>query len=123
MVRCHRWYGGPVDGAPSPLHLYIWLNRNLEDLPDKADERTKLAQKIETVECKLIKSALKAENKRQKKGNQKEHPAVMKENVMDRYIPKKKRPTMRIGSIPLLSSLCFGEKVDTINYCMKKSLN
>ena len=99
---------------------HIWLNRNLEDLPDKADERTKLVQKLETVECKLIKSALKIENKRQKKGSQKAHLAVVEENVMDRYIPQKKRPTMRIGSIPLLSSLCFGKKVDAITYCTER---
>ncbi|CAF4208370.1 unnamed protein product, partial [Adineta steineri] len=29
---------------------YIWLNRNLKDLPDKADERMKLVEELETTE-------------------------------------------------------------------------
>jgi hypothetical protein len=95
----------------------IWLNRNLEDLPDKADKRTKLVEKLETAECKLIKAAVKNEAKRQKKVSQQVHPVVIEEDVIDKYIPKKKRPTMKIGSIPVFSSLCFGKKVDTITYC------
>ena len=103
---------------------YIWLNRDLEDIPDKADERTKLVEKLETVECKLIKTVLKKEAKRQKKIGSEKHPAVTEEIVTDfdqdviyEYVPENKRPTMRIGSIPLLSSLCFGKKVDAITYC------
>jgi calcium permeable stress-gated cation channel len=103
---------------------YIWLNRNLEDLSDKADKRTKLVEKLETVECKLIKAAVKNEAKRQKKVGSKVHPVVieetvpdLEESIIDKYIPKNKRPTMKIGPIPVLSSLCFGKKVDTITYC------
>lgn len=100
---------------------YIWLNRDLEDLPDKADERMKLVQKLETVECKLIKWALKTEQKREKKsGERTSSSMVMEENMIDRYIPRKKRPTMRVGSIPVLSSLCCGKKVDAITYCMER---
>ena len=92
----------------------IQFNRNLQDLPDKADERTKLVQKLETIECKLIKAALKEERKRQKKGTSKVHSVSMESDMVDKYIPESKRPTIRIGSIPLLSSLCFGKKVDAI---------
>ena len=99
---------------------YIWLNRDLEDLPDKADERMKLVQKLETVECKLIKWALKKEQKRGKKNGHRASSAVMDENMIDRYIPRKKRPTMRVGSIPVLSSLCCGKKVDAITHCMQR---
>ena len=103
---------------------YIWLNRNLGDLPDKADERMKLVDKLETVECKLIKGALKNEAKRQKEVDSTAHPVVIEEPVADleqgilyKYIPEKKRPTMKIGPIPVLSSMFFGKKVDTITYC------
>ncbi|CAF0778429.1 unnamed protein product [Didymodactylos carnosus] len=96
---------------------HIWLNRNLEDLPDKADERTKFVEKLETIECKLIKAALKEEAKRQKNGNTNVRSTENAEDLVDSYIPEKKRPTMKIGPIPVLSSLCFGKKVDTITYC------
>jgi hypothetical protein len=92
---------------------YIWLNRNLDNLPDKVDERTKFVEKLETAECKMIKNALKKEMKRQKKNNSKVDPV---ENIVERYIQEKDRPKMRIGSIPLFSSICFGKKVDTITY-------
>jgi hypothetical protein len=102
----------------------IWLNRALEDLPDKADKRAELVEKFETAECKLIKTALTREVKRQKKVGSRSNSVVMEaaeadleEGIADNYIPKNERPTMRIGSIPLLSSLCFGRKVDTISYC------
>jgi hypothetical protein len=96
---------------------HIWLNRNFKDLADKADRRMEFVEKLETVECKLIKTTLKKETKRHKKVSWKEHQVVIEEDVFDKYIPVQKRPTMRIGSIPLLSSLFLGKKVDTINYC------
>ncbi|CAF1438391.1 unnamed protein product [Adineta steineri] len=107
---------------------HIWLNRNLEDLPDKANKRMKLVEKLETIECKLIKTALKNEAKKKKmmmKNNQinlEEHVTIdeeEEEDLLTYYIPKKKHPTMRIGSIPILSSLCCGKKVDAITYCKK----
>ncbi|CAF4214188.1 unnamed protein product, partial [Adineta steineri] len=106
---------------------HIWLNRNLEDLPDKANKRMKLVEKLETIECKLIKTALKNEAKKKKmmmKNNQinlEEHVTIDEEeaDLLTYYIPKRKHPTMRIGSIPILSSLCCGKKVDAITYCKK----
>ncbi|CAF1222571.1 unnamed protein product [Adineta steineri] len=88
---------------------YIWLNRNLKDLPDKADERMKLVEELETTECKLIRAALKDEAKYRK--------TIIEEDIIDKYFLETKRPTMRTGPIPVLSSLCFGEKVDTLTYC------
>ena len=93
---------------------YIWMNRNLEDLPDKASERAEFVEKLETVECKLIKSVLKKEAKHRKTIVSE---ADLEEGAFDKYIPKNKRPTMKIGPIPVLSSLFFGKKVDTITYC------
>lgn len=66
---------------------YIWLNRDLENLPDKAQERSKFVEKLETIECKLIRNILKSKSSIQK------------------------RPTMRTGSIPFV-----GQKVDAITY-------
>lgn len=95
----------------------IWMNRNLEDLPDKAEQRMKLVETLETVECKLIKNILKKEGTRKKKDNESVHPVIIVDDIIDNYINEKNRPKMRIGSIPLLSSFCFGKKVDTIEYC------
>ena len=43
----------------------IWLNRNLDDLPDKVDERTKFVDKLEAVECKIIKKCIETTKKAQ----------------------------------------------------------
>jgi phage terminase Nu1 subunit (DNA packaging protein) len=103
---------------------HIWLNRNLGDLPDKAEKRTALVETLEAAECKMIQTALKNEAKRQKKISTKVGPVVIEEaasdveeGIVQKYISEKERPTMKIGPIPLLSSLCLGKKVDTITYC------
>ncbi|CAF1112329.1 unnamed protein product [Adineta ricciae] len=94
---------------------YIWLNRNLGDLPDKAEQRMELVEKLETILSKLMKTVLK--NKAKSKTNLKVHATVEEEGMINHYIPQKKRPTMRVGSIPVLSSLCCGKKVDAITHC------
>lgn len=96
---------------------YIWLNRNPKDLPDKVDERTKLVEQLETAECKMIKAAFKHELKHRKKNNTEAEPVAVEEGIVNQSTVKKERPMMRLGPIPLLSSLCLGEKVDTINHC------
>ena len=95
----------------------IQFNRNLKNLLHKADQRTELVQKVETNQCRFIKAALKKEAKRQKKLDSKTHSVLMEKETVDKHIWENKRPTMRIGSIPLLSSLFFGKKVDTIIHC------
>jgi hypothetical protein len=92
----------------------IWLNRNLKDIPDKVDERTKLVEQLETAQCKMIKAALKKDIQEKKRNHSKVNPT---ENDINQYITEKDRPKMKIGPIPLLSSLFLGEEVDTINYC------
>ncbi|CAM4818381.1 unnamed protein product [Rotaria magnacalcarata] len=103
---------------------YIWINRNLKDLPEKAEKRAKLMEILEATECKLIKTAMKIETKRRKKLHKEMSSEIIEETITNNeqhtihnYIPEKKRPTMRTGSVPVFSSLCFGKKVDTIRYC------
>ncbi|UJR11199.1 hypothetical protein I4U23_015380 [Adineta vaga] len=99
---------------------YIWLNRNLENLPDKVAQRMKLVEKLEAIECKLLKTALKNDAKQKKKKNtinSEQTLTINEEEIIDHYIPQSKRPTMRIGIIPILSSLCCGKKVDALTYC------
>ncbi|WFC96732.1 hypothetical protein MBRA1_003394 [Malassezia brasiliensis] len=88
----------------------VWVNRNLRDLPDLVEQRDKLVLKLEGAVTKLIKTA----HKLVQKGKVDGAPAdgAMSGDVAARYVPEKKRPTMRLGKVP-----CIGEKVDTINYC------
>lgn len=93
---------------------YIWLNRDLENLPDKAAERLKFVEKLETVECQLIQNALKVKSETRRTIHQRRE-SYQDEDIPSTYISKRKRPTMRTGIIPLI-----GKKVDTINYCKEK---
>lgn len=103
---------------------YIWLNRDLKDLPEKADKRTELVEALETAECNLIKAELKIKAKHQKQVrstvdslDREETSSELEQDVNRTYSPENKRPTMRIGRIPVLSSLLLGKKVDTLTYC------
>jgi calcium permeable stress-gated cation channel len=82
---------------------YVFINRKAGDLPDKVKERSKLANKIEAAEVKMLKLAVKNKLKADKKGES------IEGDVMSDYVPDKKRPTYRLKPI-------IGKKVDTINY-------
>ena len=101
---------------------YLWLNRDLEDLPHKAKQRIKLVGKLESAQCKWIKAALKKQAKETKKHGSRSDASIEEGVTYGYYVPDRKRPTMRIGPIPVLSSLCFGRKVDTITHC-KESIS
>ncbi|PWZ02299.1 DUF221-domain-containing protein [Testicularia cyperi] len=96
----------------------IWLNRNLQDLPDLYDEREKWCNKLEGAETSLIKAAYKAVKKGKAQDGSASVPetdAEMSAELADQYVPKKKRPTHRLGKVP-----CMGEKVDTIHWCREE---
>lgn len=92
----------------------VWLNRNLQQLPDLFDQRQKWCNKLESAETGLIKAAYKAV----KKGKVQDAPNADTEisaDLADKYVEKKKRPTHKLGKIP-----CMGEKVDTIYWCREE---
>ncbi|SNX88152.1 uncharacterized protein MEPE_06863 [Melanopsichium pennsylvanicum] len=96
----------------------IWLNRNLKDLPDLSDERDKWCNKLESAETTLIKTAYKLVKKgkaQDASGSLPDADVEINAEVADHYVPKKKRPTHKLGSIP-----CMGEKVDTIHWCREE---
>lgn len=96
----------------------IWLNRNLKDLPDLFDEREKWCNKLEAAETSLIKTAYKLVKKgkaQDASGSLPETDVEINAEVADQYVPKKKRPTHKLGKIP-----CMGEKVDTIHWCREE---
>lgn len=90
----------------------VWVNRNMKDLPKKVEARDKLVLKLESAVTKLIKTADKLVRKGKVEGAQLDPNAQPPLDVAERYVPEKKRPTMRLGKVP-----CCGEKVDTIKYC------
>lgn len=106
----------------------IWLVRDLgKDLPDLHKRRIKACAKLEGVETKVMKMAVKAKNKDEKlvkKGKPAKLDNVDPESetsLLDQYIPTKKRPTHRVSKLPI--GLPFvGKKVDTINWCQEEIL-
>lgn len=96
----------------------IWLNRNLKDLPDLYDQREKWCNKLESAETSLIKTAYKLVKKGKAEdasGSLPDADVEINADVADQYVPKKKRPTHKLGKIP-----CMGEKVDTIHWCREE---
>ncbi|CAO1630799.1 unnamed protein product [Parajaminaea phylloscopi] len=86
----------------------VWLNRDLKELPDIFDERSKALDKLEAAESKIIKTAYKKvkKNKVPEGGNE-------ADDVVDRYLLKKERPTMKHGA--KLGCL-GGQKVDSVEH-------
>lgn len=83
---------------------FVWISRNYKDLAKLVKERNKFAGKIEAAEVKLISTAVK--NKLKGK------TAADSDNIDD-YVPRKKRPSMRLKPI-------IGKKVDTIDHSSER---
>ncbi|SCV00598.1 LAME_0G10792g1_1 [Lachancea meyersii CBS 8951] len=81
-------------------------------------ERSKLASKYEGAMNKVIQKSLKIRSKAEKKGKLDELIGNKPEDDLQTYIPLKKRPTFRLGKIPL--PFIGGKKVDTLEYCSKR---
>ncbi len=94
----------------------VWLNRNLQDLPDLIDERTKWLNKLEGAEASVIKTALKKMKKGKVEGVEVSSDAEVDVAVAEKYITKKERPSHKVGSkVP-----CMGTKVDTLEWCREE---
>jgi calcium permeable stress-gated cation channel len=97
----------------------VWITSDTEALEKLVEERDGAAMKLEKAEVKLIKLA-NAERLKAIKGGAAEDktpPALDAESgsVAARWIPKKKRPTHRTGTLGLI-----GKKVDTIEWCREE---
>ncbi|PWN30272.1 DUF221-domain-containing protein [Jaminaea rosea] len=86
----------------------VWLNRDLKELPDIFDERTKALNKLEATESKIIKTAYKKVKK-----NKVAEGGMEADDAVDRYLTKKERPTMKVGA--KLGCL-GGQKVDAVEH-------
>ncbi|GAA5795702.1 hypothetical protein HPULCUR_001064 [Helicostylum pulchrum] len=85
----------------------VWLNRQLEDLPELVQERQNAAISLETTITKAILATYK-HNMKMSGSNQ-----IDEEGLTESDIPETIRPKHRDSSIPLP---CFGRKVDSITF-------
>ena len=106
----------------------VFLNRDCSALLEMVEERDSIAHKLEGAETELIvtanklhrKEMAKAAKKQKRQGNgetnksAEEEPVQLGENesLVDRYVPKNKRPTYRIPVAKWMPSLpLIGKKV------------
>lgn len=114
----------------------VWLNRDLQDMPDLYERRLKACNKLESAETSLMNTAaklrlkkLKTEAKAAKKGKQASSaddrpltdPSIADSernvSLAEQLVPKSKRPTHRlpVGFLPFSLPL-IGKKVDSIEW-------
>lgn len=86
----------------------IYLTRNVRKLDAKNKKREQMALQLEKATTQLLKTAMKAKRKADKK-----HIEVDNVDDIDSWVPEKKRPRHKIGGF-------FSKKVDTINYCREE---
>ncbi|KAI9469016.1 MAG: hypothetical protein EXX96DRAFT_590161 [Benjaminiella poitrasii] len=87
----------------------VWLNRQLNDLPDLVQKRQKAALSLE---AKLTKAILATYKYHIKIGDSNK---INEEGLKDDDIPQKIRPTHRESSLPIPLPF-FGHKVDTLRF-------
>lgn len=86
----------------------IYVARTSRFLEHKVDERAQVVTKLENAENKLLKMAVKAKRKADKKGIKLEP-----EDEISAYVPESKRPRTRTGGF-------FSAKTDTIRWCQEQ---
>lgn len=94
----------------------IWIAADSEKVEELVEKRDEIANKLESAEVKLIKTANGERLKAIKNGASQEEQPVMEDNgesgsLASRWLPQKKRPTHKLGKFGL-----YGKKVDTINW-------
>lgn len=94
----------------------IWMTADTDEVDKLVEDRDKAAMRLEKAEVKLIKLANAERQKAIKAGTAPDEAAAKSPasdaSVADRWVPKDKRPTHRLGPLGL-----FGKKVDTIDWC------
>lgn len=86
----------------------IYVVRHLRKLTAKVSERDDLVNRLEKAENLLLKSAMKAKLKAEKKNN-----PIPETDDINAYVPRNKRPRHKVNGM-------FSSKVDTIEYCLDK---
>lgn len=90
----------------------VWITADTEKLDELVEKRDDAAYKLEGGEVKLIKMVHKARVKAGASSSETEPlPDAESGSIADRWIPKKKWPTHRLGKFGL-----YGKKVNTIEW-------
>ncbi|KAG4030571.1 hypothetical protein MFRU_011g00300 [Monilinia fructicola] len=95
---------------------HVWIAADTEKVDELVEKRDDIANKLESAEVKLIKTANGERLKAIKNGASQEELPVIDDNgesgaLASRWIPQKKRPTHKLGKFGL-----YGKKVDTIDW-------
>ena len=120
----------------------VFLNRDCSELLEKIEERDKIAKLLESAETELVLKANKAKRKakakkekeieKRQRSNDASEPQLTQnhdddvservtegEYLVDKYVPKKKRPTYRIPLASWMPSLpLIGKKVVSPLLCL-----
>jgi chaperonin cofactor prefoldin len=91
----------------------IYVSRTNKRLDYKVNKRQNLAMRLEAVENKLLKKAVRKHVKDTKLHAKDPSHSVVESANMDDYIPRSKRPTTRVGGI-------FSPKVDLVDNLMEQ---
>ncbi|KAI3402663.2 hypothetical protein KGF56_004544 [Candida oxycetoniae] len=86
----------------------IYVARTSRELEEKVNQRAKLVNKLEVAENKLLKMAVKAQMKAEKKRITLEPP-----DELSTYVPQKKRPRCKTDGF-------FSRKEDTVKFCQEQ---
>lgn len=97
--------------------FYSRVIRDIDDLNELYERRTKACNKLESAETKAMKLANKRVTKK-KVDAPTAGSAEKNDSLLNSLIPAKKRPSHRLGKIPF-----FGKKVDTIDWCSEEIAN
>ncbi|KAH8926797.1 DUF221-domain-containing protein [Atractiella rhizophila] len=109
-----RDLGAEKEGTVESQYLKNGKERKKTSMQDDFDQRSKLLNKLEGAETKLLKMATKVA-KKQPQGSAAPPDVEKGEPRSLQWVPAKKRPTMKLGFLGL-----FGEKVDKIQYCREE---
>lgn len=93
----------------------VWLNRDLQDMPDLFDQRLKACNKLEGAIASVQKIAFKKIKKGKVTASNENKDAELDLGVIEKYLTKKERPTHKLGALG-----CYGEKVDTLDWCREE---
>lgn len=93
----------------------VWLNRDLQDMPDLFDQRLKACNKLEGAIASVQKIAFKKIKKGKVTASSDNKDTELDLGVIEKYLTKKERPTHKLGALG-----CYGEKVDTLDWCREE---
>lgn len=102
----------------------IWINRDLQNLPDVYDRRTKACNKLESAQTSLLAIAAKLAVIKNKNGGLEKTSSADPERgitLSETHVPREKRPSHRLPWKFMPFALPFiGEKVDSIDWARKE---